>query len=143
MMKISQNGINLIKHYEQCRLQTYRDATGTPTIGWGHTGKDVRMGMTITQSEADRLLTEDLARFVNAVNTYANVPLSQNQFDALVSFTYNCGEGNLRTSTLLRKLNSKDYKGAAAEFPRWNRSKGKILKGLINRRAAEQALFLK
>ncbi len=116
-MRISQEGINVIKKFEGCKLKTYRDTGGIPTIGYGHTGSDVRSGQCISKQEAENLLRKDVERFEKAVNTEVKVSLSQNQFDALVSFAFNVGQGNLRTSTLLRKLNHSDYQGAAQEFP--------------------------
>lgn len=140
-MKTSQAGIALIKSFESCRLTAYRDSVNVLTIGWGHTGK-IWPGMTITQEQADALLDADLARFEVGVSKLAKVPLKQCEFDALVSFAFNCGLGNLESSTLLRKLNAGDGKGAANEFPRWNRAGGKILRGLTRRREAERAMFL-
>ncbi|MGB5631478.1 MAG: glycoside hydrolase family protein, partial [Waterburya sp.] len=143
-MRISQEGINVIKKFEGCKLKTYRDTGGIPTIGYGHTGSDVRSGQCISKQEAENLLRKDVERFEKAVNTEVKVSLSQNQFDALVSFAFNVGQGNLRTSTLLRKLNHSDYQGAAQEFPRWCKdSQGHELLGLKRRRETEKELFLK
>ncbi|MGK7954954.1 MAG: glycoside hydrolase family protein [Crocosphaera sp.] len=142
-MKISQEGINVIKKFEGCKLRTYRDTGGIPTIGYGHTGSDVYLGECISEREAESLLKKDVERFEKAVSTEVRVPLSQNQFDALVSFAFNVGQGNLHSSTLLRKLNQKDYQGAAHEFPRWCKdSRGQELLGLKRRREAEKKLFL-
>jgi lysozyme len=142
-MDISASGIALIKQFEGCRLSAYRDVSGVLTVGWGHTGKDVTKGLTITQARADTLLRQDLNEFVIGVNQCVKVPINQNQFDALVSFAYNVGLGALRTSTLLEKLNEKDYMGAANELDKWVHSGGKVIQGLVTRRNAEQALFLK
>lgn len=139
-LKISQNGINLIKQFEGCKLTAYKCASGVWTIGYGHTA-GVKQGQAITQAQADNYLKSDLTKYENYVNNYVKVPLNQNQFDALVSFTYNCGGGALKNSTLLKKLNAKDYTGASSEFLRWNKSKGKVLTGLTRRRKAEKALF--
>ncbi len=146
-MKTSNPGINLIKSFEGKRLKAYDDSVGVWTIGYGTTkypnGIRVKKGDTCTQSQAEEYLKNDLVKFENAINKLVKVPLTQNQFDALASFTYNLGEANLSSSTLLKKLNAKDYKGAAAEFLKWNKAGGKILSGLIKRRKAEMELFLK
>lgn len=139
-MKTSLAGIKFIEEREGCRLQAYPDSVGVWTIGVGHTN-GVVPGMTITQEEADDLLSEDLANAEAAVNSLVKVPLSQPQFNALVSFTFNLGKGALQESTLLRKLNAGDYEGAAAEFPRWCHAGNEVLPGLVKRRAAEQAMF--
>lgn len=141
-MKVSIDGINLIKKYEGCRLTAYKCPAGVWTIGYGHT-KNVKSGMKITQNKANELLEDDLKRIGNTIIQLVNVSMHQNQFDALVSFTFNCGSGALKRSTLLKKLNNKDYDGAANEFTRWNKSNGKVLNGLVKRRADEKALFLK
>lgn len=138
--KTSPTGIDLIKHFEGCRLEAYRDAVGVWTIGFGHT-REVHPGQRITAERAEELLREDLARFERYVADAVKVPLTQGQFDALVSFTYNLGPGNLRRSTLLRKLNAGDHKGAQAQFKRWNRAGRVVLRGLTRRRRAEADLF--
>ena len=99
--------------------------------------------MQITKAQALDYLKQDLSVFEKAVTNYVKVPLNQNQFDALVSFSFNCGDGALKTSTLLQKLNSSDYNGAANEFLKWNKSNGKVLNGLVKRREEEKELFLK
>ena len=101
------------------------------------------MGDSCTEAQAYEWFRFDIARFEAVVNRVIKIPLKQNQFDALVSFAYNLGATNLSNSTLLRKLNSKDYKGAAAEFPKWNKAGGKVMNGLTKRRNAEMELFLK
>ena len=140
-MNTSKLGLNLIKGFEGFRARAYVCPAGVLTIGYGHTGKDVKPGMTITEPRGVELLAQDVGRFERAVERLVKVPLAQNQFDALVSFTYNVGEGNLQSSTLLKKLNAKDYSGAAAQFDRWNRGGGKVLTGLVRRRAAERKMF--
>lgn len=140
-MKTSETGIDLIKHYEGLQLNPYLCPAGKPTIGYGHTGPDVVFGITITEADADKLLREDLHFSEKGVQTYTHVPLTQGQFDALVSFTYNLGVGALRDSTLLKKVNARDVEGAAAEFGKWVHGGGRVLPGLIKRRAAEAALF--
>lgn len=140
-MKTSETGIALIKHYEGLQLNPYICPAGKATIGYGHTGPDVVFGITITEADADKLLREDLHFAERGVETYVRVPLTQGQFDALVSFTYNLGVGAMRDSTLLKKVNAMDFEGAAAEFGKWVHGGGRVLPGLIKRRAAEVALF--
>jgi GH24 family phage-related lysozyme (muramidase) len=140
--KTSQDGVNLIKSFEGLELTAYRDPVGVLTIGYGTT-KGVSPGMRITQSQAEAFLKQDLAQFERAVNEDVKVKLTGDQFDALVSFTYNVGEGALASSTLLRLLNQGDYQGAADQFARWNKGDGGVeLAGLTRRRKAEKALFL-
>ena len=140
-MKISQTGIDLIKKFEGCRLNAYLDAVGVPTIGYGST-EGVQMGDTITQEEAETLLLKDLERFEAGVTRLVKVPIDQNAFDALVSFSFNLGLGALQGSTLLKLVNAGDAPGAAREFAKWKHAGGKILPGLVARRAAESELFM-
>ncbi|WP_434632573.1 lysozyme [Chromobacterium sp. CV08] len=140
-MKINHAGLALIKHFEGLRLIAYQDLVGVWTIGYGHTGADVRAGLRITDAEAEQLLLGDLARFEAGVANAVKVPLNPNQFAALVSFSYNLGLGSLQQSTLLRLLNRGDYAGAAEQFPRWNRAGGNAVAGLTRRRLEEQKLF--
>jgi GH24 family phage-related lysozyme (muramidase) len=142
-MKISKNGLSLIKSFEGCKLTAYKvtDSEKYFTIGYGHYGSDVKEGMKITQEKADELFEKDVQRFVDGVNELVKVPVNQNQFDALVSFAYNVGLGALKKSTLLDLLNGKEYKGASEQYERWNKSGGKVLKGLVKRREKEQKLF--
>ncbi len=139
-LKASKNAINLIKQFEGCALTAYKCPAGIWTIGYGHTD-GVKKGQKTTKKQAEIFLREDIKKFENGVNKYVSVPLTQNQFDALVSFTYNIGLGAFQTSTIRKKLNEKDYTGAAREFPRWNKSSGQVLNGLIRRRNAEKRLF--
>ncbi|MGA4664424.1 lysozyme [Enterobacter ludwigii] len=145
-MQTSEKGIALIKQFEGCKLTAYQDSVGVWTIGYGWTqpvdGKPIRAGMTIKQETAERLLKTGLVSYESDVSRLVKVGLTQGQFDALVSFTYNLGARSLSTSTLLRKLNAEDYAGAADEFLRWNKAGGKVLNGLTRRREAERALFL-
>ncbi|MEM6425017.1 MAG: lysozyme [Cyanobacteria bacterium P01_H01_bin.119] len=134
-------GLRLIKTFEGLRLRAYQDAVGIWTIGYGTTS-NIRPGMVITEAEAERLLKRDVERFERAVNSSIAVSLNDNQFSALVSFSYNVGAGALRNSTLRRVLNQGNYTAAANEFPRWNRAGGRVLAGLTRRRNAERALFL-
>uniref|UniRef100_UPI00307ACC8F lysozyme n=1 Tax=Zhenhengia sp. TaxID=2944208 RepID=UPI00307ACC8F len=146
-MNISKVGLDLIKSFEGCQLKAYKCPAGVWTIGWGTTepinGIKPHEGMIITQQQADELLIKNLKGYENAVNKYVTYSINQNQFDALVSFAYNCGNGALKTSTLLKKLNAGDVQGAANEFLRWNKANGKVLNGLTRRRQAERKLFLK
>ena len=139
-MRINEAGLNLIKDFEGCRLKAYLCPAGVWTIGYGHT-QGVKPDMVINQLQAERFLRQDLKRFEDAVTSLVKVPITLNQFSALVSFAYNVGVGALYDSTLLRKLNKKDYKGAANEFLRWNKAGGKVLPGLTRRRLAEKDLF--
>jgi lysozyme len=140
-VKTSQVGLALIKEFEGLRLTTYRCSGGKLTIGYGHTGPDVREDMTITHARAEELLSNDVAKAEGVVNRYG-LSLTQPQFDALVSFVYNLGPLNFATSTLLRRLRTGQYKQAADEFPRWINASGKPETGLIRRRAAERSVFL-
>lgn len=141
-LSCSQNGQVLIEKFEGLRLTAYQDMVGVWTIGYGHTGPDVKPGLVISQQQAVQLLINDLARFNNGVNALVTVKLNQNQFDALVSFSYNLGLGSLQNSTLLRLLNAGNFQAAADQFPRWDRAGGKEVAGLLARRNAERALFL-
>jgi len=141
--KTSTAGRNLIRDFEGERLTAYPDpaTNGDPwTIGVGHTGPDVHKGLTITREHSDKLLSDDLARFEAGVNKLAS-ETTQAQFDALVSFSFNVGLGNLTRSTLLKKHNAGDYAGAQAEFAKWNKAAGKVMPGLTRRRAAEAAMY--
>ena len=143
-MKISANGLAIIKHFESLELKAYPDpgTGGAPwTIGYGHTGADVRPETVWTGKQADLALAADVAKFEKGVNAICNILLNQNQFDALVSFAYNVGLGNLQTSTLMKLVNTRDFEGAAAQFLRWTRAGGNVLKGLVRRRTAESLLF--
>lgn len=165
-MKISNSGLDLIKSFEGLGdgnkstpgLDPYLCPAGVVTIGWGHVilqhgqrlegkaGLQVAIRLYpkgITVEEAERLLRQDCERFENAVDRLVKVPITQNQFDSLVSFAFNLGEENLRRSTLLKRLNAGEYREAAIEFPQWNKANGQVLPGLIRRRKAEAELFLK
>tara|TARA_Y100000768_G_scaffold225407_1_gene170208 strand:+ start:68 stop:511 length:444 start_codon:yes stop_codon:yes gene_type:complete len=139
-MKCSKEGLALIKKFEGCRLESYRCSANVLTIGYGHTGGVLETDV-ITQDDADKLLEEDIAKFENYVNDNVIVELNQSQFDALVAWTFNLGVGNLRQSTMLRKLNEGDYQSVPSEMNRWNKAGGKTLDGLIRRRKAEGLLF--
>lgn len=133
----------LIKTFEQCRLTAYLPTSSDrPTLGWGCAGPDIHLGMTWTQAQADARFDRDLGDFAASVNSLVNGhPTTQNQFDALCSFAYNEGAHNLATSTLLRLHNAGNYHGAQAQFARWDLQDGKILNGLVRRRAQEAALY--
>ena len=140
-MKCSQEGLALIKKFEGCRLKAYRCSANVLTIGYGHTG-GVKEDDTISQPEADELLENDIAKFEEYVSDNVIVELKQYQFDALVAWTFNLGVGNLRSSTMLKKLNEYgDYDSVPSEMKRWNKAAGKTLDGLIRRRKAEGLLF--
>lgn len=140
-MNTSQRGIELIKQHEGVRYQAYDDGVGVWTIGVGHT-KGVMPGDKIDDAKVDQYLREDLESAEYAVNRLVKVDLTQNQYDALVSLVFNIGSGNFAGSTLLKMLNKGNYQAAADQFPRWNLAKGKVLRGLVTRRAAERVLFL-
>ena len=138
--RISEEGLSLIKKFEGCRLEAYKCSGGVWTIGYGHTG-GVTETDTITQDDANKLLQEDVAKFEEYVDDNVIVELNQGQFDALVAWTFNLGPGNLRESTMLKKLNEADYTSVPNEMKRWNKAGGKTLDGLIRRRNAEALLF--
>ena len=139
-MKISLEGLSLIKKFEGCRLEAYYCSGGVLTIGYGHTG-GVKESDTITQEEAEKLLRADVFKFEEYVEDNVMVELDQGQFDALVAWTFNLGPGNLRESTMLKRLNEADYASVPSEMKRWNKAGGKTLDGLIRRRNAEALLF--
>jgi GH24 family phage-related lysozyme (muramidase) len=137
-------GLALIKSFEGLRLEKYKDAVGKWTIGYGHLIlPDEKFPHAITEAEAEALLRTDLLMTERGVHKAVTVALNQNQFDALVAFTFNLGAGNLQSSTLLKLLNQGEYAQAADQFLRWNKAGGKVLAGLTRRREAERALFLK
>lgn len=146
-LTLSQQCLDLIKEYEGYSAVPYKCSAGVPTIGYGATwypdsGKKVTMqDKSITKTTANAMLKSMVQSYADAVQRYVQVPISQNQFDALVSLTYNIGKESFRTSTLLRLLNQRDYLGAADQFKRWNKDSGRIRSGLTRRRAAEKALF--
>lgn len=163
-LQIGPDGTVICHHYEQLRLEAYPDPgsprakamragrppaeyrrlSGAPwTIGYGDTGPDVVEGLVITEQEANKRFARRMAiEFEPAVRAAVNVPLNQRQFDALASIFYNAGVGALSASTLMRMLNLGDFAGAAAQFPRWNKSGGQVMKGLQRRREAERLVFL-
>ena len=141
------SNVDIIKDFEGFRSEPYLCPAQVATIGYGSTryanGKPVLIGdKAITEAEAEKLLYDTLGQYEDAVNKNVTVGLTQNMFDALVSFVYNVGSGNFMKSTLLKKLNKEDYHGAADEFLKWDKAGGKALAGLTRRRKAERALFL-
>jgi lysozyme len=149
-LTLTEAGANLIKHFESCmkkdgdRFKAYRCPANVLTIGWGHTnhhGVHFDESSRWTKEACDDAFLDDMAGFEDAVRRLVKVELEPWQFDALVSFTYNCGEGNLQKSTLLKKVNAGDFEGAALEFQKWNKGGGKVLPGLVRRRASEALLF--
>lgn len=156
-MQLSQNGIELIQYFEGLRLKAYYCSAGKLTIGYGHTGSDVRVGMVITKEKADELFRKDIKQFEKDVNSLLQVPVSQNQFDALVSFAFNLGSDidadtiaeGLGDSTLMRLVNRKEFEAAAKEFLKWDKARDPktqklvALAGLTKRRRAEHLLFLR
>ncbi|THD51229.1 lysozyme [Enterobacteriaceae bacterium ML5] len=140
-MNLSEQGFELIKHFEGLRLRAYQCSANVWTIGYGHTA-DVKCGDVITSEQANVFLLQDITESERTVNQQVTTVLTQNQFDALVSFVFNLGSDNFRTSTLLRKLNACDYTCAADELLRWVHAGVKSLPGLVRRREAEKALFM-
>lgn len=145
--QVSPQGVDLICGFEGLELKAYDDGVGVCTIGYGTTiyphGKAVQYGDTCTIEQAKNYMQYDLRRFEQAVNAAVNVPLNQNQFDALLSLSYNIGIGAFKNSTLLKLLNASDYHAASHQFDVWIKAGGKTVQGLVNRRAVEKTLFLK
>ena len=139
-MKISQEGIALIKKFEGCELEAYQDSVGVWTIGYGHT-KEVKEGDKINKDEAEHLLQEEMLEYEGYIENLVKVSLSQCEFDSLCSWVYNLGPTNLQESTLLRVLNEGKYDEVPAQIKRWNKAGGKVLDGLVRRREAEALLF--
>ena len=145
-MAVSPFGVDLICGFEGKRLTAYDDGVGVWTIGFGTTvypnSIKVKKGDACTEAQAKAYMAHDLKKFESAVNNAVTVPLSQNQFDALVSLAYNIGTNAFSGSTLVKKLNSNDFRGAADQFDVWVNAGGKRTQGLVNRRGKEKALFL-
>jgi lysozyme len=145
-METNQKGIDLIKFFEGCKLTAYLCPAGIPTIGYGHTGTDVTQAdvgkKTITKEQAEALLISDLPKYEKGVTNNVKSVINQNQFDALVSFVYNLGEGNFKSSTLLKKINANPNDATIRnEFNKWINSNGKPLSGLVIRRKQEADLY--
>ena len=146
-MKTSDKGVALIKQFEGFSAKPYLCPAGVPTIGYGATyypdGKKVTLrDKPVTEADATAMLRSMLVQYENGVSRYVQVPITQGQFDALVSFAYNLGLAALKSSTLLRLVNERNFVGAAAQFSRWNKAGGKVLPGLTRRREAERKLFV-
>lgn len=139
-MTYSQTGLDLTKQFEGCKLKAYRDGGGVLTIGYGHT-RHVQEGDVITQDQADKFLMADVADATDAVNDYVKTGLTQNQFNGLVDFAFNCGVGAFKGSTLLKLLNEGKIEAACEQLARWNQDNGVVVAGLTRRRTAEQVLF--
>jgi lysozyme len=137
----SNTGFALTRSFEGLRLAAYQDSAGVWTIGYGHTGPEVHRGQCVSETEAEELLRADLASAVQCVRRAVRVRLAQHQFDALVDFCFNVGRGSFQGSSLLRYLNQGDLESAVVQFGLWVHAGGKVVPGLVRRRAAEAALF--
>jgi lysozyme len=144
-MQMTKQGLDLIKEFEGFRAQAYRDAVGVLTIGYGHTSMaglpEVVPRMEITVQEGEEILARDVEVFARGVRTVVTVPLNDQQFSALVSFAYNVGLGNFRKSSVLAAVNRKDVDAVPRRLQQWTKAGGRVLPGLVRRRAAEAALF--
>lgn len=147
MRELNTDTINLIKSFEGLRLNAYQDSVGVWTIGYGHTtaagNPAVTKGMVITNQQAEDLLRSDLRKYQAYVEAVVKTVVNDNQYGAMVSLCYNIGPGNFAKSTLVKKVNAKDFAGAQAQFAAWNKAGGKVLSGLTRRRASEATLFAK
>lgn len=141
MPAFNQSGLNLLKSFEGCKLTAYKDIGGVWTIGYGET-EGVYPGQTITQEQADEMLMNSLKEFIDGVNSLVTTPISDNQFSALVCFSYNVGLQNLKKSMLLRCVNTLHYSDAAKQFVKWDHVNGIVSDGLLRRRESERDLFL-
>jgi lysozyme len=145
-MNISENGIKNIINFEGLKLKAYKDSVGIPTIGIGTiaypSGSKVKIGDVCTKEQAIEYLKFYMIDMEKQINSMIKVKITQNQYDALCSFCYNLGHGALKQSTLLKKINLNDFKGASDEFLKWNKAGGKVIDGLTKRRNAEKELFL-
>lgn len=139
-MKTSAEGVALIKKFEGCKLESYLCSADVWTLGFGHT-RGVKEGDSCTQEQAEQTLVDDLFEFEKYVHKHVNVALDQNQFDALVAWTFNLGPTNLRESTLLKRVNEERFSDVPTEIRRWNRAGGEVVQGLVRRRAAEALLW--
>lgn len=135
-------GLQLLTSFEGCRLLAYKDIGGVWTIGYGHTGPEVVFGLKISQQQAEEYLRADLSKFEAGIKKLVKVPLTDNEYSALVCLVYNIGLGAFEASTLLRRLNDSKYEDAANQFLRWNKDNGVVVAGLHRRRQAERELFL-
>ena len=140
MMQISKTGIELLKHFEGCELKAYQDSVGVWTIGYGHT-KGIYEGLEITQSEAEKMLQDELPEYEGYITDKVVPMLQQHEYDALVCWVYNLGPTNLSSSTLLKRLNAGEFKDVPFQMKRWDKAGGQPLLGLTRRRNAEALLF--
>jgi|TARA_B100000073_G_scaffold311495_1_gene284609 GH24 family phage-related lysozyme (muramidase) len=140
MMQLSKTGIELLKHFEGCELKAYQDSVGVWTIGYGHT-KGIYEGLEITQSEAEKMLVDELPEYEGYISDKVVPMLQQHEFDALVCWVYNLGPTNLSSSTMLKKLNAGEFKEVPFQMKRWDKAGGQPLLGLTRRRNAEALLF--
>ena len=140
MMQTSRTGIELLKHFEGCELKAYQDSVGVWTIGYGHT-KGIYEGLEITQSEAEKMLQDELPEYEGYITDKVVPMLQQHEFDALVCWVYNLGPTNLSSSTMLKKLNAGEFKEVPFQMKRWDKAGGQPLLGLTRRRNAEALLF--
>ena len=140
MMQTSRTGIELLKHFEGCELKAYQDSVGVWTIGYGHT-KGIYEGLEITQSEAEKMLQDELPEYEGYITDKVVPMLQQHEYDALVCWVYNLGPTNLSSSTLLKRLNAGEFKDVPFQMKRWDKAGGQPLLGLTRRRNAEALLF--
>ena len=140
MLQLSKTGIELLKHFEGCELKAYQDSVGVWTIGYGHT-KGIYEGLEITQSEAEKMLQDELPEYEGYVTDKVVPMLQQHEYDALVCWVYNLGPTNLSSSTMLKKLNAGEFKEVPFQMKRWDKAGGQPLLGLTRRRNAEALLF--
>ena len=139
-MKISENGLELIKKFEGCETTAYQDSVGVWTIGFGHT-KGVEEGQTCSIEDAESMLADEMDEYEGYINNMVKVELQQHEFDALVAWVYNLGPTNLGERTMLKVLNGGQFDRVPDEMNRWTRAGGKILEGLVRRRQAESLMF--
>ena len=140
-MIYSKTGLELTEQFESCKLTAYQDVKGIWTIGWGHVGKEVCEGLVWTQDTADYWLTQDTLHAQDVINALVKVPLTQEQFDAIVDFAFNCGCAAFAGSTMLKLINSGMLAAAAEEFEKWDHASGVVVAGLLRRRLAEEKEF--
>jgi lysozyme len=141
-MAVPEQAVELIKHFEGCKLKAYLCPAKVWTCGYGATGADVGRGTVWTQEDADDRLAKDLVKFERAAARMVRVPVTEGQKSALISLMYNIGSTAFQESTLLKLLNAKDYRGAGTQFLRWTFANGRSLNGLLARREAEKKLFM-
>lgn len=138
----SRNALDLIKKFEGCKLESYKDSGGVWTVGWGTTGPGIVEGLTVTQGVADAMLLGHIREIALDITPLVKLIPNQNQFDAIICLTYNIGVGAFKASTLLKCLLTRQFDKVAEEFLKWNHVHGKVVAGLTARRQAERSLFL-